>query len=88
MAGRPLGSISLKGKQSEEERKLNKRKYKRTEVAAERAVQGKKIKRMEAKQIRLDEALNKRKKIWLPCVVDPFPRIEMKKDYSSYFEVP
>ena len=61
MAGRPLGSISLTGKQTEEERKVNKRKYKRTEGAAERAIVAKRIKRSEAKNTRLELALIKKK---------------------------
>ena len=63
MAGRPLGSISLTGKQSEEERKANKRKHKRTEGAKERAVLAKRLKRMETKQTRLEESLTKKRTI-------------------------
>ncbi len=59
MAGRPLGSISLTGKQSEDERKANKRKYKRTEGALERAVLAKRLKRMKEKKIRLEGAMTK-----------------------------
>jgi len=61
MAGRPRGSISLTGKQSEDERKANKRKYKRTEGALERAVLAKRLKRMKEKQIRLEGAMTKAK---------------------------
>ncbi len=53
--------MSLIGKQSEEERKVNKRKYKRTEGALERAVLAKRLKRMKAKQIRLEETVTKAK---------------------------
>ena len=51
----------MSGKQSEEERKVNKRKYKRTEGAAERAVVAKRLKRTEAKNTRLELALTKKK---------------------------
>ncbi len=49
------------GRSSEEERKANKRKYKRTEGALERAVLAKRLKRMKEKQIRLEEGLTKAK---------------------------
>jgi hypothetical protein len=57
MAGRPQGSLSSKGKQSEEERKINKRKYKRTEDALQRAVVAKKLKRLELRQEKAEAVL-------------------------------
>ena len=61
MAGRPLGSLSAIGKQTQEERKIKKRTYKRTAEALERAVVAKRLKRTEAKQIRAEELLEQRK---------------------------
>ena len=52
MAGRPLGSLSLKGKQTEEERNAKKRSYKKTEEAAQRSLVAKKLKRLERRQMK------------------------------------
>ncbi len=57
MAGRPLGSLSSTGKQNEEERKAKKRSYPKTPEAAQRSLVAKKLKRLENKQIKANEAL-------------------------------
>jgi hypothetical protein len=57
MAGRPLGSLSLKRKQTEEERNAKKRSYKKTEEAAQRSLVAKKLKRLERRQMKAMEAL-------------------------------
>ena len=54
MAGRPLGAPNVKGKQSEEDRKIQKQSYKRTAEAAQRAVVAKKLKRLETRQAKAE----------------------------------
>ena len=61
MAGRPLGSLSVNGKQSEEERKIKKRSYKRTPEALQRAVIAKKLKRLETRQEKAEELLERKR---------------------------
>ena len=55
--GRPPGSLNIKEKQSEEDRKIQKRSYKRTPEAAQRAVIAKKLKRLELRKEKAEAEL-------------------------------
>ena len=78
----------MTGKQSDEERKANKRKYKRTAGAAERAVLAKRLKRMETKHTQLEEALTKKKDDLIALGIGPIPADGNEKELVKLLQSP